>query len=304
MNGFVNAAQTIGSLAGTGSVRLGISTLTVGMNNADTSFNGGFTGLAISSLVKQGTGTLSLWGASQNWIGSTIVGNGVLSVNGPQPQSAVIVNAGGTLAGNGTTGNVSANNGKVTPGNSPGLLNSGSLALNPASVLEVELNGTNAGVSYDQINVAGTVNLGGATLKPLLGFNSAVGNQFVIIANDGVEPITGTFNGLPESSTLIAGSAIFQITYKGGDGNDVVLKQISAIAPPNITGVTPLGNGQIQLSGTGINGLIYAVQANTNLATGNWTVIGNATADQNGVLTFVDIDALNYMMRFYRFVAP
>jgi fibronectin-binding autotransporter adhesin len=304
MNGFVNAAQTIGSLTGTGSVRLGISTLTVGMNNADTSFNGGFTGLASSSLVKQGTGTLSLWGASLSWIGSTIVGNGVLSVNGPQPQSAVIVNAGGTLAGNGTTGNVSANNGKVTPGNSPGLLNSGSLALNPASILEVELNGTNAGVSYDQVNVAGTVNLGGATLKPLLGFNSAVSNQFVIIANDGVEPITGTFNGLPEGSTLIAGSTIFQITYKGGDGNDVVLKQISAIAPPNITGVTPLGNGQIQLSGTGIGGLIYTVQANTNLATADWTVIGTVTADQNGALTFVDINAPNYMMRFYRFVAP
>jgi hypothetical protein len=54
----------------------------------------------------------------------------------------------------------------------------------------------------------------------------------VIINNDGTaDPVTGTFNGLPEGATILnfLGSPLkATITYTGGDGNDVVL---TAAAP-------------------------------------------------------------------------
>jgi hypothetical protein len=95
-----------------------------------------------------------------------------------------------------------------------------------------------------------------------LGFHSDIGKRFTIVDNDGTDPVSGTFNGLPQGTTLLIGSANFQITYHGGDGNDVVLTQLTLPQPPQMSGLTPLGNGSMQLSGTGIHGLTYTVQAN------------------------------------------
>ena len=47
--------------------------------------------------------------------------------------------------------------------------------------------------------------------------------EFVIIDNDGVNAISGTFNGLPEGASITLGTATFTISYTGGTGNDVVL---------------------------------------------------------------------------------
>src|SRR6185369_16791948 len=49
------------------------------------------------------------------------------------------------------------------------------------------------------------------------------------------DAVTGTFNGLPEgavfSRTTGSFTGTFQITYVGGDGNDVVLKTLSSTTP-------------------------------------------------------------------------
>src|SRR6185295_16994203 len=50
-----------------------------------------------------------------------------------------------------------------------------------------------------------------------------VNQQFIIINNDGADPIVGTFNGLPEGSGFSAGGFGFRINYAAGTGNDVVL---------------------------------------------------------------------------------
>jgi autotransporter-associated beta strand protein len=300
------ASDTVGSLAGSGFVSLGYNTLRAGGNNSDTTFAGIITGWGapLSSFIKQGGGTMNLNGNSPNFLGSTVISGGILSINGSQPSSPVYVNPSGTLAGNGVTGLISSSKGKVTPGNSPGSLKTGAFTLDTSSTLELDLNGTNAGVTYDQVSVIGAVNLGGAILHPMLGFNSASTNKFVIIANDGNDPVVGTFHGLPEGATLTVGSAQFQITYQGGDGNDVVLNQLSAITPPSFTGLTKQGNGHMQLDGAGIAGFSYTVQASTNLATSNWVNIGSTLAGLNGVLNYIDTNAPNFSMRFYRLVVP
>jgi len=109
------------------------------------------------------------------------------------------------------------------------LLKSLNLSLNSAATFRAQLNGTNAGFYCSEQSVAGTVSLGNATLAATLGFNSAVSNKFTIIENDANDPVVGTFKNLPEGATLVISGAQFQISYQGGDGNDVVLTQISDV---------------------------------------------------------------------------
>lgn len=119
---------------------------------------------------------------------------------------------------------------KVSPGQSPGIITSGSLVLTSGSELDIELNGTNPGTGHDQMNVtAGPVDLGGATLvlSALGGYRPAIGNQFTIINNQGAGAVIGTFAGLAEGDPVSDGTSSYTISYTGGDGNDVVLTATS-----------------------------------------------------------------------------
>jgi hypothetical protein len=176
-------------------------------------------------------------------------------------------------------------------------------ALGCITTLVMVLAGTCPGLEYDKISVIGSVDLGGAALHVQLQFPSAVSNEFLIIKNDGNDPVNGTFNGLPDGGTFYANGAQFRITYKGGDGNDVVLTQIALPGPSQIGGITALGNGQIKISGSGNPGMVYGLEANDDLNTSNWVNIGIALANQLGEIEFVDSDAPNHRMRFYRFRA-
>jgi len=95
--------------------------------------------------------------------------------------------------------------------------------LQDRGTLQIELNGTTAGSGYDQLNVHGTVNLAGITLNASLNYSSSVGDQFIIINNDGSDAVTGTFIGLAQNAGLSIGAKSFLISYTGGSGNDVVL---------------------------------------------------------------------------------
>jgi autotransporter-associated beta strand protein len=294
-------SDTIGSLAGNGTVSMGFGTLTTGNDNTSTSFDGILGGVGFFPLVKNGSGTFILNGTNTGF-GTCTVNGGKLVVNGALPCS-INLTGGSMLAGVGLVGPVSTSLGKVTPGNSVGKLNTGNLWLNSSSSVDIEINGATPGTGYDQINVTGAIDLSSATLNVKLGFNGAIGQQFVIIQNDGVDAVSGTFYGMPEASSFPVNGVQFQITYKGGSGgNDVVLTQVSLPAPPNIGGLTRQVNGQIQLTGAGIPGYSYSIEANDDLNTANWINLGSLIADpQTGGLLFIDADAPNHSMRFYRF---
>jgi autotransporter-associated beta strand protein len=178
----------------------------------------------IFSLFKDGTGTLTL-GGSNSYSGITTINSGTLLVTGSIASNyRVDVQSTGTLGGSGTVSGVQvATGGTVAPGNSPGILNTGNITFASGSLYSVELNGTTAGCGYDQLNVTGTVSLGNSTLNVSLGFVPTIGDVFRIINNDLADAITGTFNGLPEGSTITVGVATFTISYIGGNGNDVTL---------------------------------------------------------------------------------
>lgn len=302
LNGF---SETIGDLSDTygyGAVNLRNGTLSVGGSNATNMFNGTLLG-AGGSLDKVGTNTIVL-GGTNTYTGSTLVHGGSLFVNGSQPFSSVFV-YGATVGGTGTVGNLYINSGgAVQPGYiDPGKFNCGSLSFGSGATLSVRLNGPNAGVDYDQLNVTGTVSLNSSdTLAINKNFNSGISNQFDIINNDLNDSITGSFNYF--GNHIVAGGAQFQIDYAGGSGsNDLVLTQLTSTGASQLVGIDKTNSSAV-LSGNGIPSVVYSVQASTNLSSTNWTTIGSATAGILGALQFTDTQAANYPVRFYRFSYP
>ena len=113
--------------------------------------------------------------------------------------------SGATLAGSGTTGALTiAAGGFHKPGQSPGITASGNYTLNGDLEIEVDDSFTGgtptAGTDFDQVDVTGTVTLGGtSTLTPLeFGtsntFAPTLGTVFSIINNDGADAVSGTFS--------------------------------------------------------------------------------------------------------------
>ncbi|MBK8303648.1 MAG: hypothetical protein IPK98_09725 [Chloracidobacterium sp.] len=70
------------------------------------------------------------------------------------------------------------------------------------SDLAIAINGPTVDTQYDQLNVVGAVNLTGVSLALSGSHVSTVGQQFVIVNNDGADAITGTFNGLAQGATI------------------------------------------------------------------------------------------------------
>lgn len=174
---------------------------------------------------KMGPGRLSLSG-SNTYYGPTTVGAGCLAVDGSlAPESYVLVGEQAALSGTGTIGGpvTVERGGTLAPGAATGVLASGSVELQPGSILAIELGAPAPGEGHDQLRVAGTVDLEGATLDVSLGSAPASGQTLVIIDNDGSDAVVGQFANLPDDSTFLVDGHPLQIDYHGGDGNDVAL---------------------------------------------------------------------------------
>ena len=166
-------------------------------------------------------------------------GSGTLFVMGSQPSSALIIDSASTLAGTGRVGRVNTNFGRLSPGMSPGIITTGDLFVASESSLAIEINGAAPGSQYDQVNVVGTVTLSG-DLSVTLAYSPTPGSQFTIINNDGADPVSGTFSGLPEGTIFDVGGQSLQISYIGGDGNDVVLTVPGGAQNTGVTSVPTL----------------------------------------------------------------
>ncbi|HEV3079466.1 MAG TPA: autotransporter-associated beta strand repeat-containing protein, partial [Gemmataceae bacterium] len=229
LNGF---DQEVASISGTGTITdSGVqATLTVNNTAADT-----FAGLLSGSLAltKIGAGTLTLTG-NNTYTGPTTINAGTLLVNGTQPNSSVSVFAPGTLGGVGTTGPVNAGidtpataGGTVAPGNPIGTLNTGSIVFTQGANFNVDINGTTPGTQFDVLNVTGTVTITNANLRISPNISIPPGTTLLILSNDGADPISGTFSGLPEGARFLVNGQRFSISYVGGDGNDIVLTRVN-----------------------------------------------------------------------------
>jgi autotransporter-associated beta strand protein len=276
----------------TGTTLPDVSDLTINALVAETS--------TAASLQKEGLGRMRLT-VADTYTGGTTVNGGTLQVDGSIAQGTVTVNA-GTLQGLGTVGPVSLTSVSaiVAPGDSPGILNCGSFG-GGGGTLQVELNGTTPGpLGYDQLNVSGSVNLTGMSLSGTLGFASATNDQFTIINNDGIEAIIGTFSGLPQGKKLYIGQELFQISYNGGSGNDVVLSRIITPPPPTLT-IQKVPPSSVRLLWA-TNDPPFSLQTASSLPASNWSAVLPlpVVIGTNDVVT----NLVSNSKQFYRLSSP
>jgi parallel beta-helix repeat protein len=107
----------------------------------------------------------------------------------------------------------------------------GNLQLNTGDTFIFDVNGGAPLTGYDQWVVNGNVNVSNATLQ--INFSNSFfplpGESFTLIANNGSNPIVGTFNGLPDGHIFTFNSMLFQLNYNVGSGNnDLVLTRLNA----------------------------------------------------------------------------
>jgi len=113
------------------------------------------------NLVKTGTGTLTLTG-NNTFAGTTVISEGTLVLDGRlSALNTVVVGANGTLAGSGEAAGTVGVFGTLSPGNSPGTLDTGSEVWYDGGdyFWEVADVTGSAGSAYDTIAVTGTLNL-------------------------------------------------------------------------------------------------------------------------------------------------
>ena len=181
----INQNSTFGGLSGSRNLDMLTRTLSIGNNNASTTYSGV---LANGGLTKIGTGTLTLAGAN-TFSGVTSVQAGTLLVNGSlAAASSVTVAGGGTLGGSGTVGgSVSLLPASfLSPGNSIGTLTVGSAGL--GGTLLIQHDGSGGG-AIDRLNVLGAFDISSATVS-FASLGSPLDDPAYIFASYG--SLTGT----------------------------------------------------------------------------------------------------------------
>jgi len=165
------------------------------------------------SLIKSGAGRLILDGAN-TYRGETQVNGGVLSVNG-RLASAVRVNAGGTLGGNGQVGSLTAlSGGQVAPGNSIGTLQvNGNVTFEPGSTFAVELSPT----ASDRLVATGSATVSGANMTLALDptplalngqpAQTLIGHQYTVL--QAASGVTGQFAAVSSPYAFLGGQLAY-----------------------------------------------------------------------------------------------
>ncbi len=274
-----NARETIGSLSGKGTVKLGVATLTTGAA-VDSVFEGSITGphqlleattFGAGNLVKVGDTKFTLKGASP-YQGKTTVTGGTLEVakgatiGAPGAKADLVtVNGGAALNGAGkiftrkdAVGVKIEPNGTIKPkNNSPGILtlNGGDVILDPGSLFDVELDGPTPGDDFgfhSQLDITGNVSLDGSILKATLSYLPSQSDRLFIIENElSADTTSGMFRQGTEifiRSSEDFNRYRFEISYSGdadthsiSGGNDVVLHNATLSVPDQASTIILLG---------------------------------------------------------------
>jgi hypothetical protein len=177
-------------------------------------------------------GTLQILAGATVGAGDVEVATGaIFALNGTVPGS---VDASGFVLGSGSIAGIVTLNagGTLMPGDGIGRLSAGGLVAPAGNSIRFDIAGAS---SADQLRITGSVVLGATlVLNVLPAYVPAFGSVFALIDNDGSDPISGTFAGLPQDARLNSGAAIFAVSYTGnaatgtfsGAGNDFMLMSI------------------------------------------------------------------------------
>jgi fibronectin-binding autotransporter adhesin len=242
------------------------------------------------TVAQDGSGTL-VFGGPQSHTGGTVVNDGTLRLTGTGFIGSATVNSGGTLEGSAQVGTATVNaGGMLAPGISAGTYNFaiGSLLLSAGATVAMEIGGLLPGpAGHDQITSSNIVQLGGATLDAsLIGpFDPSTtsNTDFVILNNSGVNAVDGTFAGLAEGAEFNFSGRLFNISYQGGNGNDVVLTNAGAFVTGTagadiVDGANSPGG---EHEATNLRDIIFGLDGNDQLSGlgGSDTLIGGLGKD-------------------------
>ncbi|MER7839001.1 autotransporter [Streptomyces sp. NPDC096040] len=186
------------------------------------------------SLVQSGTATTTLSGSAVTYTGTTTVTRGTLALRSGATllhskairltSATARLDAGTTglrvataLSGNGTVRGSVTNDGLVASG----LTVRGDYTQHKRAEL----------VLRDKpLKVTGRLSLAGAFDLPAAGTSPA--RRITVIDHTGTARTTGSFDGLREGAEVKLADTVYRISYRGGDGNDVVLNPQPAKAAP------------------------------------------------------------------------
>jgi autotransporter-associated beta strand protein len=279
-------------------------TYTIGGANEDTEFQGvianGSVGTA--TLVKTGTGQLTLTGAS-TYSGGTTISGGVLQVNNVNGSGTgtniVMVTNGGALGGNGKiSGAVTVSSGgDFMPGNPLGTLTiSNNLTLDAGSTTFAQVG--HSPLTNNAVKTTGTLTEGGLLNVSNIGAVAlAAGDTFKLF---NAATYAGSFNGvvLPP----LTGNLAWNTNSLANSGSLSVV----ALTSPAITGFEITG-ANLTISGSGgATNWPYFVEASTNLASGQWTPVTTNQFDSSGDFSITLTNAIESSQprTFFRLQVP
>jgi autotransporter-associated beta strand protein len=239
--------QSIGSLAGAGSVALGAATLTTGNDNTSTTFSGTISGSG--SLVKVGTGTLTLAGANAYTGGTTLAG-GTLSLANNQALGS------GPLT---TTGSV------VDYANGVSIANAIVINSNTTQLQVLSGSATQAG-AISELNGPRPLEKIGAGTLVLSGVNTYSGPTTV---SGGMLVVTGS---IANSAVTVNNGAL--LTGTGTVGAATVLSGGTFAPGPTGTPGAMSINGNLAFQ----SGAVYLVLVNPSTASSANVTAGGTTA--------------------------
>jgi autotransporter-associated beta strand protein/VCBS repeat-containing protein len=261
------------SLSGSGADAISFDTA-----GFDVQLTGNLTGAG--GLNKIGLGTLLISGAN-SYAGDTQLAVGTLQLDAVHTGGGLYTLAAGTvLSGAGsTTAAIQSLGATISPElTAVDDLGTGNLTLDGGSILDIQIDGIAAGSQHDQLIVSGAVNLADASLQLALRYIPNLGDQIVLLDNDGAESVVGEFTGLPEGFVVNLTSSIdgnvytFAISYTGGDGNDIVLESFGIVE----TSVEFDTNGNLVI--TDVNGGVTADRLTVNIINGAYVISDSSVA--------------------------
>jgi autotransporter-associated beta strand protein len=242
-----NEFVSVGSIEGNGIIFLGKKKLITGTNDLSTFFSGTIQDSADprfpGSLQKIGNGTLTLSGQN-TYTGDTTVKGGKLVVanqSGSGTGSGSVSVTRGKLGGSGiiagatTIGTGSGTGAFLAPAAAQATSQPATLTIQSAltfnadatytCTFKAEQHGDTTRTKTSMVIANGVTINNGATID-LIGHITGALNQgtlLTLISNTSANPISGTFSNLPDGSIVTINGNNFQVSYEGGDGNDLTL---------------------------------------------------------------------------------